>query len=76
MTTAQAKNFITLDGFGIEFETVGNYSLNKPSYTDNMILIYGHRNYCCNKIFDNGILIDTDWYNKVSKFEFLSELKK
>ena len=41
-----------------------------------MILIYGHRNYCCNKIFDNGILIDTDWYNKVSKFEFLSELKK
>lgn len=76
MTTAQAKNFITLDGFGVEFETVGNYSLNKPSYTDNMILIYGHHNYCCNKIFDNGILIDTDWYNKVSKFEFLSELKK
>lgn len=64
---------ITLEGYGVEFKP--NISSANYSYTDNMILIFDHKSKDCLKFYDNGILIDTSWYEKTDIFTFIKNIK-
>ncbi len=73
------ERIITLDGYGVEFESNIDPNLkwqfNLSSYNLDMICIFDHKNIRCLEFFDNGILIDTRGYENVKIFTFIKNLK-